>query len=167
MQKIVSDAIPPTFGYVSHARTFYPENYTGMVRLLKNSKFKQLLNDLKLTPHANYGIALNLTKPNSAMPIHTDIGEFVYSFNIPIAGYSNSCVNIYESISEPVIVKDLINGEFIKFTEDNCRLVEQFKTDCPYILNTQIPHKVVNNSDETRLMLLVRLCKSFDPTLYF
>ena len=129
--------------------------------LLKIKPLKNLIDEHSLMDHICDYIALNVTAPHNEIPIHIDTGKFVYSFNIPITSCKNTYVNLYDSKIESKL-KQLPNGVYYQgYDTDDCELVEQVEVTTPYFLNTNLPHNIVNNSDDTRIMLLIRLDNKF------
>lgn len=110
------------------------------------------------------GVALIVVTPKSGIPIHCDSGPYRHSLNIPIRNYEKTYVSFYEPLEEPKMVRiDKPNDShehghvYLNYDIDKCKLLNRFESISPYIMDTQVPHNVYNNSDVTRIMLLVRL----------
>lgn len=105
-------------------------------------------------------VAVNITKGNNKGNIHVDSGLFKHSLNIPILGCENTCIDFFKANSDYEIITINNQGKshhFFRYSEDQCELIYKGDTAVPYILGTKTPHRVVNNSDKTRIMLLIRL----------
>lgn len=112
-------------------------------------------------------IAVNITTGNNSGNIHIDSGHYEHSLNIPILNCENTFIDFFESTSDPEIVTVTNNGEshhFFRYMENHCELIYQGDTSIPYILGTKTLHRVVNKSDKTRIMLLIRLIPGTWPT---
>jgi len=109
-------------------------------------------------------VAINVTLGKDAGNYHVDNGIFHYSLNIPIKGCENTWVNFYETTCEPHIVTVKNKGEthnFFRFNPEECNLIKSEETNSPYLLHVKTPHRVENRSDDTRVMLLLRLFPAF------
>lgn len=105
-------------------------------------------------------IAVNVTVGKSTGNYHVDSGPYEHSLNIPIMGCENTWINFFKVNSDYTIVKVENRGkthQFFRYTEDQCELIYEAETSKPYMLGVKTPHRVVNNSDQTRIMLLIRL----------
>lgn len=110
------------------------------------------------------GVGLIVVMPYSGIPIHCDTGTYKHSLNIPIQGYDHTYVSFYKSLEEPNMVQvDKPNDShqhghgYLHYDIDKCKLLNRFESTSPYIMDTQVPHDVYNNSNVTRVMLLARL----------
>lgn len=106
-------------------------------------------------------IAVNITKGNNKGNIHVDSGPYKHSLNIPILGCENTYIDFFKATNDPevITVNNTLGGphQFFKYVENHCELVYEGDTSIPYILGTKTPHRVINRSDNTRIMLLIRL----------
>lgn len=108
-------------------------------------------------------IAVNVTKGHTNGNIHMDSGPYKHSLNIPIIGCENTCIDFFKVNGEHKVVAVNNYGKqhhFFKYTEDQCELIYEGDTSIPYILGTKTPHRVLNKSDQIRIMLLIRLFPS-------
>lgn len=106
-------------------------------------------------------IAINITHGNDTGNYHIDSGPYNHSLNIPILGCENTWINFFKVTGDYKIVAVENKGEthhFFRYTEDQCELIYEAETNKPYLLGVKTPHRVVNKSDKTRIMLLIRLC---------
>ena len=105
-------------------------------------------------------IAVNITQGHNQGNIHVDSGPYKHSLNIPIIGSDNTWINFFKANSDYKVITVENKGKthhFFKYTDDQCELIYEGDTSIPYILGTKTPHRVVNESDQTRIMLLIRL----------
>ena len=113
------------------------------------------------TMHWSVGdIAINITQGLDSGNFHMDSGPFKHSLNIPIIGCENTWINFFKVDSDYKVVTVENQGKthhFFRYTEDQCELIYEAETNQPYILGVKTPHRVINKSDQTRIMLLIRL----------
>ena len=105
-------------------------------------------------------IAINITLGNNQGNIHVDSGPYNHSLNIPIVGSDNTWINFFKANSDYKVITVENKGKthhFFKYTDDQCELIHKAETNQPYLLGTKTPHKVINKSDQTRIMLLIRM----------
>jgi hypothetical protein len=105
-------------------------------------------------------IAVNITQGHSQGDIHVDSGPYKHSLNIPIIGNDNTWINFFKADSDYKVITVENKGKphhFFKYTDDQCELIHNVETIRPYLLGTKTPHRVINKSDQTRIMLLIRL----------
>lgn len=111
--------------------------------------------------HLSVGdIAINITQGNDCGSHHVDSGPFKHSLNIPIINCENTWINFFKVDSDYKVVTVENKGKthhFFRYTEDQCELIHEVETKEPYLLGVKTPHKVINKSDKTRIMLLIRL----------
>ena len=128
-------------------------------------EIKAIINVLNLTQHVSKYV-IHISTGAAESHIHVDMGDdYLYSLNIPISNCQDTYIDIYETIevAEPVMYSQSSTVSFPIYNEDVCVFKGRFSTSTPYILNTQIPHKVIpNNNSNKRIMLLIRLKPSFD-----
>lgn len=105
-------------------------------------------------------IAINITKPHQSGSYHMDSGPYHHSINIPITDCVDSWINFFETTKEPYSVSVDNHGKshvFYRFNAEDCKLIHRVETTKPYILGVKTPHRVENLSDNTRIMLLIRI----------
>ena len=146
-----------------------PENLLNQTTLtyIENSKdiflgIPALYNFLKSKKmHWSVGnIAINVTQGKDSGNYHMDSGPFKHSLNIPIIGCENTWINFFKVDSDYKVVTVENKGKthhFFRYTEDQCELIYEAETSKPYLLGVKTPHRVINKSDQTRIMLLIRL----------
>jgi len=146
-----------------------PEKLLGYTNLtyIENSK-DVFLSITKLTDFlkskkiydAVGSIAVNITTGQGAGNFHKDSGPYRHSLNIPIIGCDDTYINFFKVDSEHTVVNVDDQGKthrFFRYTEDQCKLIYEAETSKPYLLGVKTPHRVINKSDKTRVMLLIRL----------
>jgi hypothetical protein len=105
-------------------------------------------------------IAINITQGNDAGNFHMDSGPYKHSLNIPIIGCENTWINFFKVNSDYKVATVENKGKthhFYRYTEDQCELIYEAETSNPYLLGVKTPHRVINKSNQTRIMLLLRL----------
>lgn len=105
-------------------------------------------------------IAINITQGKKSGSYHMDSGPYKHSLNIPIINCENTWINFFKVDSDYEVVTVENKGKthhFFRYTEDQCELIHEVETTQPYLLGVKTPHKVINKSDQTRIMLLLRL----------
>lgn len=137
---------------LEYSNLWYPDQLPAM------PKFQAFLEKLGLTD-CIHGIALNVTGPESAIPIHIDTGPFTWSLNLPLYNCDDSNVAIYSTKQLPVL--KFIPGSDVTYHgfEDESELTQEviLESSSPMLLNVKKPHNVINQSDKTRVMMLVRI----------
>ena len=146
-----------------------PENLINKTTLtyIENSKeiFLNIpvLNDFLKSKKMHWSvgnIAINITQGHDAGNFHMDSGPFKHSLNIPIVSCENTWINFFKVNGDYKIVTVENRGvahHFFRYTEDQCELIYEAETTSPYILGVKTPHRVINKSDQIRIMLLIRL----------
>jgi hypothetical protein len=105
-------------------------------------------------------IAINITQGKKSGNYHMDSGPYKHSLNIPIINCENTWINFFKVDSDYKVVTVENKGKthhFFRYTEDQCELIHKAETKEPYLLGVKTPHRVTNGSDQTRIMLLIRL----------
>ena len=137
---------------LEHSNLWYPESLPTLPKL------QSFLEQLGLTDYI-HGIALNVTSGGMAIPIHLDTGPFTWSLNLPLYNCDDSLVAIYNTKQQPVL--KFIPGSDVTYLgyEDESELTTEavLESTYPMLLNVKNPHNVINKSDKTRVMLLVRI----------
>jgi len=113
----------------------------------------------------SFGIfVINKTNPIET-PIHTDSGEFLYSFNIPILNCKNTFVNFYKTDKQPVKKNYISHNKIIdyyQFNREDCILQDKLELTSPHVIKVKEAHNVINNNFLPRITLLVRLKKEIN-----
>jgi hypothetical protein len=138
-----------TLTYIENSKEIFL-NIPVLSNFLKSKKMYWLVGD----------IAINITQGLDAGNFHMDSGPYKYSLNIPILGCENTWINFFEVNTDYKVVTVENQGKahhFFRYTEDQCELIYEAETSHPYILGVKTPHRVINKSDQTRIMLLIRL----------
>jgi hypothetical protein len=110
-----------------------------------------------------HGVGVIIVNPKAQIPIHKDHGNYTYSLNIPLSGYQKTFVNFYKTNADDTLIEvqkkvgQSSGHRYNAFERDKCELIVSHESLTPYIMDTRIPHDVVNKSDTTRIFLLIRL----------
>jgi hypothetical protein len=102
---------------------------------------------------------INKTNPIGTT-IHTDVGKYFYSFNIPILNCKNTLVNFYKTDKQPVKKSYISHNkifEYYQFNHKDCILQDKLELISPHVVKVKEVHNVVNNNFLPRITLLVRL----------
>lgn len=115
-----------------------------------------------------FATAVITVKPNGMLPIHTDTGDYTYSLNIPMHNFEDGDTVFYSTSVEPVFMpRSNGSGSYQKFMPEHCTETERFTLNRPALMNTQVPHSVINSSSTSRIALGLRLAHSFDESPFF
>ena len=161
IQQDVLNLLPDDFlqntklGYVLDQS--YTTNYIKSL-----SSIKRLIDSLGRSIDDISICAFTVCLPKQGLPIHIDKGFYKLSLNIPITDTTDTSVNFYKLTAPPSVVNNGKN-KYFSFDEFNTAIIETAVTDRPCIIDTTVPHKVVNNTDRIRVMLLIR----FNPNIKF
>ena len=90
---------------------------------------------------------------------HTDTGDIIYSFNIPIYNCINTFVNFYKTSVEPIKISLPNQVTYCRYNPTDCVLVDSLEMTSPHVINVKQVHNIVNNNNYPRITLLVRLKK--------
>lgn len=110
----------------------------------------------------------NLTQPYTVSKIHTDgivingagYGATYLTINIPILNCENTKLCLYEVLdsSKCESKKQEAEGKYyIQYDESSVKLIDEFYTDKPYLLNTSTVHNFTNLNPTIRYILLCRI----------
>jgi hypothetical protein len=154
-KKLPVETVAPKTGFVK----VYPTEF------FDTKTFRDAIN--KITSWDNiHAIALASTKRHSFLPIHTDYHdittrETVYALNIPIYNCDNTYVIFYRLINENILVKPEYQNhgpgeDYCKYNASDVKEIEKFYLKTAAFFNTQVPHSVVNNTNESRIVLSIR-----------
>lgn len=103
-----------------------------------------------------------VTPPHQKLRIHIDgsIPTIPFGLNIPITGTKNTFHNIYECDTSNIVMPNTIDiGRMAAlYPKDlsKLRLLESLEITVPHVINTEIMHGVVNDTDFHRVMLALR-----------
>ena len=97
----------------------------------------------------------------------TDWGqEQAVCLNIPIYNCDNTYVAIYEPLQDPYRLKGKYkNGhpyEALHWKQDWCREIDRMFLPKPALFYTQMPHGIINETEESRIVLSVRFSTLID-----
>lgn len=127
---------------------------TDIIRLTTLNKF---LKDINLYNHVK-GVTFTSTT-NTSSRLHSDVGDFRYSLNIPILYAENTYLTFYDC---PPGTNRETSVPFIEFDKGTCTAIRRVETIKPAIIDTMVPHQYESYNDKPRVMILIRLKKDFD-----
>jgi len=145
------------------ATLFYPSDNKKLVAEVDS--LTQYLSNVDLISDI-LGVAVIIVNPDTRIPIHKDTGDYTYSLNIPLSGYDKTFVNFYNTDAHDNVIKvpkqegQSSGHAYNKFELKDCDLSSSHESNTPYIMDTRVPHDVVNDTDTTRIFLLIRLKQS-------
>lgn len=160
LQKEVRGIIPDDFTEVKQLGYLGTWQETRSL-ILSLPSIQSCLSELGLDDDKISIVAILNCTPQSSTPIHLDNGPYKISLNIPIQHCDDTYVYFYKTKVDP---QKKFNGQnnYFRYEETDCELDEKVETNQPYLLDTMTPHKVVNNTNNTRIMLLVRMTREIN-----
>ena len=130
-------------------------------------ELKEFLDNKGWTNHIT-GIMFNVMQAHSMSLIHIDPLLFNKSFNIPLSGYELSYLDFYKKKIKDSTLTVNSNNEvsdrfsFWSFEKEDVEFISRYQTNTPFMLRTEVPHQVINNSSSKRVNLLIRLSYKLD-----
>jgi hypothetical protein len=96
-------------------------------------------------------------------PVENTSSEYALAINIPIKNTEDTHTEFYEYIDGPVKNMEFGSHNIIYsfYGKANLKEIDRFSLTKPAILNTTVPHSVINNTDKDRFALTFRFKK--DP----
>ena len=121
----------------------------------------ELKNELDRLGWSDYihSFAFYIVQKTKGSTHHTDTGDTIYSFNIPIYNCKNTFVNFYTTSVEPIKISPLNQASYYHYDPNDCELVDTLEMTSPHVINVKQVHNIVNNNNYPRITLLVRLKK--------
>ncbi len=100
--------------------------------------------------------------PDSDFPIHHDSTGDKYSLNIPIQNCNNTYTLFYESEippSEQYRYDPVKNHRqsYWQYDSSRCKEIARIEMSRPHLIDVSGPHNVINPTNKTRIIMLVRL----------
>jgi len=95
--------------------------------------------------------------------IHEDVrpnGQ-VLGLLIPLINCNNSSTEIYESTVKPLVKLNSENRTYNYYEPSTCKKIAEYVLTQPVLLNTSLPHRVFNYSNQHRVALAI--CFETDP----
>ena len=135
--------------------------FAGVPEYLKIDKLRQYLEIVNELNNVLF-IGTLFTAPNVKGNLHRDDGPHIFSLNIPLLNCHNTFIEFFKtnSIPQKTKFKNSDQGTYSKFDPEECQLIFRKEVQNPYIINTLVPHRVVNENNKTRIMLCIRLSRS-------
>ena len=92
--------------------------------------------------------------------------EQAVCLNIPIYNCDETYVAIYEQLQDPYRLQGKYkNGhtyEALHWKQDWCREIDRMFLPKPALFYTQMPHAIINETDESRIILSIRFSTPID-----
>ena len=144
--------------------------YYDKYDLTKSKYLLQYLNELGIVDYIK-SVGHTVIKPMEEIPVHVDnYHTYIWSLTIPFKSLEGTYNRFFEDEGElPFVEVDrdygpyAINKGWMHPDPDLAVYAGQVETNGPILLNTSVPHSVVNLSKVTREALVIRLNKDFDP----
>jgi hypothetical protein len=136
-------------------------------KVLEIRQLRKLLKKLGLFFHVEVVSAI-VAPAGTALPdapvIHVDksVLGYTHSFNIPIRNCENTFLNYYKANGDEVINYTESGHPYPKFNTKDCELIDQVEMCQAHIVDTSVPHAVVNPNNTTRTLIAIRLKSQFD-----
>ena len=161
IRKDIFTILPPDFATFTRGGAYINgwKNTTQLILSLES--VQKLLKAIKVDAKSVKVCGFTVTMPGDFLLLHIDKGPFKLSLNVPMTDTSGSFLNFYTCSSEPFEVNNGLNV-YYSVKEEDCTLAESVHTDSPCLVDTTVPHKIYNNTDKVRVMLLIRLDESID-----
>jgi len=141
---------------LTESNLWYPDDLPSLPILEK------ALKELNIVEHI-YAIAMHVTMPGVSIPVHLDTGPFHWSLNIPVRSFDDSFVALYETDESPELLFLPNSVSYMGYSSgDKMRPHTKIPSHQPLLLNVKKPHNVINSSDRVRVMMLIRLNRSFN-----
>lgn len=141
----------------SHYTIYKPDDKMFDIDIFKSSIEKKILyRDI-------ISIGVVIQKPHSDCPIHTDdITELnCIALNIPIKNCNNTFTKFFDINpgQEPKKMRSLAveDGYYYYYSEDQVKEIETLHPIKPVFFNLNVPHAVYNYTDNTRVLISVRI----------
>jgi hypothetical protein len=134
-------------------------------------ELKSCLDNLGLLSYVHI-IATTVVPPGYGVPgatfpndptIHIDYGNNTHSLNIPIKNCDNTFLSFHNVNGPPEKIHLEKSGlPFYYYKPKNSIQIDQIEMNQAYIVNTSVPHAIVNPTDKTRVLIAIRLKAEFN-----
>ena len=131
-------------------------------------KFEILLSSIEIVkPRTDIvNIAIVTCKPQSRSPIHVDtIGDqHLSAINFPIYNCKDTYTCFYKILNnaEPRTIVQEHGDPYLDYDPTDLEEIDRMYLHKAAVFNTQVPHGVINDTDETRIILSVRFRTPID-----
>lgn len=109
-------------------------------------------------------IAVIVVRPNRHSPIHTDAitpGFNTYALNMGISNYEHTKTQLFSADPSAVVERKNTAGHpFMAYDETKCSVITEFNLISPVLFDTSIPHRVFNDTLETRISVSFRFLQN-------
>jgi hypothetical protein len=121
-----------------------------------NVEYKPLLDITNKYKFLQKFLRVLTIKPSINLALHIDglknTNLTNYNLNIPISGCSDSCITEFFEVDEKYIITDIKrNTRFVKQNAPIKKIDEYKLLENSFLCYTQIPHRVINNSNIDRV----------------
>jgi len=111
-------------------------------------------------------VALIGCQPYHKGHIHVDLEPHPYAVNFPITGCKDSYTCFYKLTTYNCNSKEILSNPwsptFRIYADEEVEEVDRFYLHKAAIFNTQVPHRVINNTGQPRIILSVRFGTPLD-----
>lgn len=101
-------------------------------------------------------IGLVQVPPEAISNIHIDTGKSALAINIPLENCKDSTTSFWESLIPPTPGKTPNGHTYSSYDKNFCKKITEYTLDGPILLNTSVPHEVINNSNKWRKAISLR-----------
>ena len=122
-------------------------------------ELKEQLQLYGIYDHICYSV-INVSLQGSSN-IHKDTGNFIYSLNIPLAGFEKTFLNFFSPNKDPEH-QTIGDVSYLSYNRNECDLIGRFETNEPAVINTKVPHAFETPNSFPRIVILLRIEQSFD-----
>jgi hypothetical protein len=123
-----------------------------------NETYKPFIKIVEKYPFLQKFFRILKIEPNFSLAIHLDGLEKTnltdYNLNIPISGCTNESITEFYKIKPEHIYTDLKKNTRFVIDGSPIEKIDEYKMlDNPFLCHTQIPHRVINNSNLYRVSI--------------
>ena len=105
-------------------------------------------------------IVFNIVPPYNTDNAHCDYAGY-YSFNIPILNFVDTYLRMYTPDPEMTLMSYTnAYGNTVRLwavDTNRCQLTHEVESIYPHVIDTRLPHQVINNKSTVRVNMLIRL----------
>lgn len=123
-----------------------------------NKTFEPFIKIVEKYPFLQKFFRVLKIEPNFSIAIHLDGLEKTnltnYNLNIPISGCTNEGITEFYKVKPEHIYIDIKKNTRFIIDGSPIQKIDEYKmTDNPFLCHTQIPHRVINNSNSHRISI--------------
>ena len=144
--------------------------YYDLYNLQTSPLLLKYIKDLGILEYVR-SVGHTVIKPLEEIPVHVDnYDTYIWSLTIPFKNPEGTYNRFFKDEGRlPLIKADrdygpyAVNQGWVHPEPNKAVWIDQVEVDGPMLLNTGVPHSVVNLSDCTREALVIRLNEKFTP----